>query len=100
MAISVRCPACGRGHKAPDRAAGLTLKCLACGEPMLVPASAIDPAAILLGLDEPGPTPRQQESVEPAPRKPVDDDSSPLPIEEPPPRPAPPPRPKKPKPDL
>ncbi|WP_020471601.1 PrsW family glutamic-type intramembrane protease [Zavarzinella formosa] len=57
MPISVNCPACGKGHKAPDRAAGRTLKCLACGEPMTVPPAEIDPAALLLAPDEPVSTP-------------------------------------------
>jgi RsiW-degrading membrane proteinase PrsW (M82 family) len=90
MPISVRCPACGRGHKAPDRAAGRALKCLACGEGMIVPSPEIDPAATLLGT----------EHVESSPPRETDDDSSPLSYEEPPPRPASPPRPTKPKPDI
>ena len=55
MPISVRCSACGQGHKAPDLAAGRTLKCRACGEPMTVPSATIDPADILLGIDESSP---------------------------------------------
>ena len=60
MPISVRCSACGQGHKAPDLAAGRTLKCRACGEPMIVPAAAVDPADILLGVDDSSPLPPGQ----------------------------------------
>jgi RsiW-degrading membrane proteinase PrsW (M82 family) len=89
MPISVRCPACGRGHKAPDRAAGQVLKCLACGQPMTVPAAELDPAAILLGL----------EKSEPAPPREAEDEPAPLPVEAPEPPPTPPRKPK-PKPDI
>jgi len=51
MPISFKCSACGRALKAPDAAAGRTVKCLACGEPIAVPAAEIDPLAILLGSD-------------------------------------------------
>ena len=66
MPISVKCSACGRGHKAPDAAAGKTFKCLACGEPMLAPPVEIDPAAILLGDGDDAPVP----ATEPAPSPP------------------------------
>ena len=95
MPISVRCPACDRGHKAPDRAAGHTLNCLACGHPMAVPE--LDPADILLG----------EEQTEPAPAPPSrdeEDDTTPLPFEASSPADEPPrrPKPRKPKskPDL
>jgi protease PrsW len=59
MPLSVRCPACGTAHKAPERAAGKTLPCLKCRAPILVPdMEPIDPAAILLEDDEtPSPAP-------------------------------------------
>jgi RsiW-degrading membrane proteinase PrsW (M82 family) len=60
MPISVRCSTCGQGHKAPDLAAGRTLKCRACGEPMTVPSTSIDPADILLGVDDSSPLPPGQ----------------------------------------
>ncbi|VTU00041.1 hypothetical protein : Uncharacterized protein OS=Calothrix sp. PCC 6303 GN=Cal6303_3262 PE=4 SV=1: PrsW-protease [Gemmataceae bacterium] len=95
MPISVRCPTCDRGHKAPDRAAGHTLKCLACGHPMAVPE--LDPADILLN----------EEQTEPAPAPPPsdeEDDTTPLPFEAPSTADEPPrrPKPRKPKskPDL
>ena len=37
MPLAVRCPACGQGHKAPERAAGRTVACMACGAAMTVP---------------------------------------------------------------
>lgn len=52
MPISFKCSECGRGLKAPDAAAGRTLKCVACSEPLIVPAAEIDPLAILLGSEE------------------------------------------------
>ena len=68
MPITVRCESCGRGHKAPDAAAGRTFKCLACGEPMFVRAPEVDPEADLLAADgepepEPPPPPPQRKSV-------------------------------------
>src|SRR6185295_7265693 len=36
--IQVKCPACGKGLKAPDAAAGKKAKCPACGGMMQVPA--------------------------------------------------------------
>ena len=60
MPISVKCSACGRGHKAPEAAAGKTFKCLACGEPMLAPPVEIDPAAILLGDGDDTPVPQTE----------------------------------------
>ncbi len=48
MTLSFKCPACGKGHKAPERAAGKTAACLKCGASITVPNPApIDPAAIL-----------------------------------------------------
>jgi RsiW-degrading membrane proteinase PrsW (M82 family) len=68
MALSVKCPACGTGHKAPERAAGKTLACLACRSPMTVPSpEPLDPAAILLQDDEPSPSPFSTSTEEPAP---------------------------------
>jgi RsiW-degrading membrane proteinase PrsW (M82 family) len=58
--ISVSCPACGQKHKAPDRAAGRTLKCRSCGGPILVPDAALDPGDFLLGREE-EPTPSAPE---------------------------------------
>ncbi len=74
MPIAVSCPACGRGHQAPERAAGRVLKCLACAAPMPVPAPEVEPeldaAAILLADDgppaSPAPVARAEETVEPA----------------------------------
>lgn len=58
MTLSVRCPACGAGHKAPERAAGKTLACMNCRAPMIVPSpEPIDPAAILLQDDDASPRP-------------------------------------------
>jgi len=37
MPLTVRCPACGKGHKAPERAAGRTVACMACGAAMKIP---------------------------------------------------------------
>ncbi len=56
MSISVLCSDCGKRAKAPDQAAGRTLKCPACGSPVVVPplsVEEIDPSAILLGDDVP-----------------------------------------------
>lgn len=86
MPISVRCPACDRGHKAPDRAAGQLLNCLACGNAMTVPAAVIGASDILLG----------SEQADSAPSRGDEDDSGSLPFEEPPPSLEEPPR--KPKP--
>jgi RsiW-degrading membrane proteinase PrsW (M82 family) len=75
MPVSVRCPACGTGHKAPDRATGKTLACLNCRAPIIIPSSEpIDPAAILLQDDdvEPPPSNRSLLTEEPPPvSKPV-----------------------------
>ena len=45
MPLAVRCPACGRGHKAPDRAAGRTVACMACGAAMKIPQPEPEPPA-------------------------------------------------------
>jgi RsiW-degrading membrane proteinase PrsW (M82 family) len=37
MPLAVRCSACGKGHNAPDRAAGRTVACMACGAAMQIP---------------------------------------------------------------
>src|SRR5947209_10436342 len=42
MTISAKCPACGKGHKAPDKLAGRTVSCLACGKPFRIPAAALE----------------------------------------------------------
>ena len=74
MPISVRCSACGRGHKAPDQAAGKTFKCLACGERLTIPSATIDPADLLLGIDESSSTPLEHSDEvsesDPAPETP------------------------------
>src|SRR5436190_944638 len=47
MPISVACPACGAKLKAPDNAAGRTVKCLKCGEAIAVPsAAAVSPVPV------------------------------------------------------
>jgi ribosomal protein L37AE/L43A len=40
MPIRVRCPGCGQSLNAPDRLAGKTAKCPACGNPVTIPAAA------------------------------------------------------------
>jgi RsiW-degrading membrane proteinase PrsW (M82 family) len=75
MPISVNCPACGKRHKAPDKLAGRTVACLACGQPILVPQPDIEAAAAaLLDADEPAERPEPaDETPEPTPavRRPV-----------------------------
>ncbi len=39
MTVSFRCPSCGKGHKAPERAVGRQVNCLNCSKPMTVPAA-------------------------------------------------------------
>ena len=102
MPIPVLCPACGQRHKAPDAAAGRTLKCLACGGPVAVPAPEIDPAAVL--LEDDAPPPHLPEAIPVPAELPVEDESYAL-SEPPEPEPPPPPkrgpvRPPKPKPDV
>jgi RsiW-degrading membrane proteinase PrsW (M82 family) len=55
MPIPVHCPTCARKYKAPDGAAGRTLKCLGCGQRMTVPAAPPDPESLLLALDKEAP---------------------------------------------
>lgn len=71
MPVSVKCPACGASHKAPDQARGKTLRCLACKSPMSVPAEEVDAAAILLAMDDQQPA----EPPEPTPSKFFDPDA-------------------------
>jgi RsiW-degrading membrane proteinase PrsW (M82 family) len=59
MPIAATCPACGKGHKAPDKLAGRTVSCLNCGRPFTVPPPDLEAAAAAL-LDADGP-------AEPAP---------------------------------
>ena len=75
MALSVQCPACGTGHKAPERAAGRILPCLVCKTLMTVPtARPIDPAEILLRDDDaplpivPTPAVAEPHSLPPPPK--------------------------------
>jgi RsiW-degrading membrane proteinase PrsW (M82 family) len=53
MPLTVRCPACGKGHKAPERAAGRTVACMACGAAMKIPQP------------QPKPQPQPQPPAEP-----------------------------------
>ncbi len=58
--IRVECLGCGQKYQAPDAAAGHTLACKKCSTKIAVPKPEIDPADILLGLDEPSETPEAQ----------------------------------------
>jgi RsiW-degrading membrane proteinase PrsW (M82 family) len=53
MPISAKCPACGKGHKAPDKLAGRTVSCLGCGKPFPVPQPDLEAAAAALNAKEP-----------------------------------------------
>jgi RsiW-degrading membrane proteinase PrsW (M82 family) len=69
MPISVKCPACGKGHKAPDKLAGRTGSCLGCGKPIVIPPIDLEAAAAaLLDAAEPAaPIPLRPEAEEAGP---------------------------------
>ncbi|HEX4588750.1 MAG TPA: PrsW family glutamic-type intramembrane protease [Gemmataceae bacterium] len=65
MPISVKCPACGKGHKAPDKLAGKSVSCLNCGQPFAVPVPDLEAAAAAV-LDSDGPPSGPPSPPEPA----------------------------------
>src|SRR3954447_22581242 len=86
MPISAKCPACGKGHKAPDKLAGRVVARPRCGPPFTIP----EPTAELAPAD-PEPTyqpeavePRPQPVAPPRPRKPAVADRPPLTVIGPP----------------
>lgn len=53
MPVSVFCPSCGANLKAPDAAAGRSLKCPKCAAPVPVPVAELPPAQSALAVPEP-----------------------------------------------
>src|SRR5579862_7458626 len=58
MSISVACPTCGSRLKAPDNAAGKTVKCPKCAAPITVPVESM-PTAEMASDPPPQPAPQQ-----------------------------------------
>jgi RsiW-degrading membrane proteinase PrsW (M82 family) len=55
VSIAANCPACGKGHKAPEKLAGRTVSCLSCGKPFTIPAPDLEAAAAALLDDDVAP---------------------------------------------
>src|SRR5438270_8554486 len=92
MPVSVKCSACGKGHKAPDKLAGRTVSCLGCGKPLVIPPIDLEAAAAaLLEAEEPAartpsrPEPEENEGPSaPLRRKPIVATLPPLTTNDPP----------------
>lgn len=73
MSISVTCPECGKGLKAPDAMAGKKAKCPGCDAVVPIPMTVVDAEEI---DDEPPPLPSKPKasSKKPSKPKPQDED--------------------------
>jgi hypothetical protein len=77
MAIELKCPACGKGIKAPEKLAGRSARCPGCRRNVGIPTSpAAPPAEPFPGFDEFfDETQRESAVIEPPPRLPAVDES-------------------------
>jgi ribosomal protein S27E len=67
MSISVQCPGCEKTLKAKDELAGKRVKCLACGQVILVPAGQTASEKAIIPPQQKPPVPKKAEAKTPPP---------------------------------
>ena len=87
MAITVRCPECGKRLQAPDSAAGKRAKCPNCSKVLVIPEPVYEAEEF---AEEPAPAPAPEPAPAPQPAGPRDlsdllDEADEYPLQAPPP---------------